>query len=110
VKQPVAQPEKADEPRAPHQLTSVMMSGSGSVAVIDGNTLAVGDVGGGGRFPSEFKVKNTDGSTSIVKLISATKSENGGTATIDVDGRRVELRIESRLKADVKVSDSSSSN
>jgi hypothetical protein len=74
-----------------------MKAGGSAVAMIafganDRHQLVLGD-----PQRSEFRIPYADGSSSTVRLVSA--DPGARTATIDVDGLQMELRIEQRGRA-----------
>jgi hypothetical protein len=101
VKKPITEAPKLREEKPTFKLTSVLSIGQGEhapkVAVIDNHKLMVGgEPGARTPYPSEIQIKNTDGSVSTLRLVSA--DDKAGSALIEIDGQQVELVLDSHAK------------
>jgi hypothetical protein len=93
-KKPITETAKTTEQvRVQYHLKALMKVGGSAVAMIDGHQLVLGDPA-----RSEFKIPNTDGSTTVVRLLSV--DDAARTATIDVDGKQVDLKLETRARSE----------
>jgi hypothetical protein len=103
VRKPITEAPKVREEKPAFKLTSVFTIGQGElapkVAVIDNKfKLMVGaEPGTKAPYPSEMQIKNTDGSLSTLRLVSA--DFKAGSAMIEIDGQQMELVLEARAKS-----------
>jgi hypothetical protein len=103
VRKPITEAPKVREEKPAFKLTSVFTIGQGElapkVAVIDNKfKLMVGaEPGAKAPYPSEMQIKNTDGSLSTLRLVSA--DFKAGSAMIEIDGQQMELVLEARARS-----------
>ncbi len=108
VHKPITEAPRLPEQKPAFKLTCVLTIGQGElapkVAVIDNHKLMVGgEPGARSPYPSEIQIKNTDGSVSTLRLVSA--DDKAGSALIEIDGQPMELMLESRAKQNSRADD-----
>jgi hypothetical protein len=111
VRKPITEAPRLPETKPVFKLTSVLSLGQGElapkVAVIDNHKLMVGgEPGARAPYPSEIQIKNTDGSLSTLRLVSA--DDKAGSALIELDGQPMELVLESHTKQSPRADEPSS--